>query len=117
MTPYEKGKQGVKWAIEEFKADGGTLLKEEVTIELDGVRNRFDFVGKKGETLYLYEVKNGPTARFTPNQAINIPKMQVPNPPPFTPIGGNAAEIKDFTVGQPFTGNYLVVYRHYFKFK
>lgn len=48
---------------------------------------------------------------------INIPKMQVPNPPPFTPIGGNAAEIKDFTVGQPFTGNYLVVYRHYFKFK
>ena len=117
MTPYEKGKQGVKWAIEEFKADGGTLLKEEVTIELDGVRNRFDFVGKKDNIFYLYEVKNGPTARFTPNQAINIPKMQVPNPPPFIPIGGNAAKIKDFTVGQPFTGKYLVVYRHYFKFK
>lgn len=57
MTPYEKGKQGVKWAIEEFKADGGTLLKEEVTIELDGVRNRFDFVGKKEKHCIFMRLK------------------------------------------------------------
>ena len=43
--------------------------------------------------------------------------MQVPNPPPFIPIGGNAAKINGFIVGKPFTGDYLVVYRHYFKFK
>ena len=39
---------------------------------MNGIRNRFDFVGEKDRIPHLFEVKNGPTARMTPNQKINI---------------------------------------------
>ena len=80
-----------------------------------GVRNRFDFVGKKGEYLYLFEVKNGPTARMTPNQKINIPIMQNQTSP-FIPIGNNAKNVPAFNnlVGGKYTDKYIVIYRRYF---
>ena len=114
MTPYAKGVQGVNRAIEEFRNEGGNVLNKEVTIELVGVRNRFDFVGLKDSKYYLFEVKNGPHARMTLNQSINIPKMSVSNPPAFIPRGNNASFVRGFTVGKPFTGKYVVIYRHYF---
>lgn len=115
LTPYQKGKEGVDRAIAEFEADGGIVYQTEVTVDLYGVRNRFDFVGKKGEYLYLFEVKNGPTARMTPNQKINIPIMQKQTPP-FIPIGDNAKNVPAFNnlVGGKYTDKYIVIYRHYF---
>ena len=35
--------------MEEFRAEGGTVYNTEVTIEIDGVRTRLDFVEKKME--------------------------------------------------------------------
>lgn len=63
----------------------------------------------------LHEVKYEPNARRAPNQIINIPKMQGLNLLVFTPVvlAGKAG----FIVGQPFTGSYVVVYRHCFKLK
>ena len=115
MTPYAKGVQGVNRAVEEFRNEGGTVLKEEVTIELNGARNRFDFVGAKNDIPYLFEIKNGPNAGLTPNQKINLPQL-MQNKPAFTPVGKNAMKIKlpNFRVGQPYSGPYIVVYKHYF---
>ena len=105
LTPYQKGQEGVNRAITEFQDEGGIVHQTEVTIELNGVRNRFDFVGEKDGLLHLFEVKNGPTARMTPNQKINIPIMQKQTPP-FIPIGNNAKNVPAFNnlVG----GNILV---------
>ena len=62
---------------------------------MNGIRNCFDFVGEKDRIPHLFEVKNGPTARMTPNQKINIPIMQKQTPP-FIPIGHNAISINYF---------------------
>ena len=115
LTPYQKGKEGVDRAIAEFEADGGIVYQTEVTVKLNGVCNRFDFVGEKGEYLYLFEVKNGPTARMTPNQKINIPIMRKQTPP-FIPIGENAKNVPAFNnlEGGKYIGKYIVIYRHYF---
>ena len=90
-------------------------MRREVTVEVGGVRNRFDFVGLKDNVLHFYEVKNGPYARMTPNQAINIPKLQ--QGASFIPVGKNAAEIiklKPFVLTKsPYNGNYAVHYIHY----
>ena len=91
-------------------------MKREVTIEVDGVRNRFDFVGMKNGKIYLYEVKNGPYARPTKNQLINIPKLHESGAS-FIPIGKNASSIPEFNSFEmkrmPFTGDFEVVYIHY----
>lgn len=75
------------------------------------MRNRFDFVGVKNDTPYLFEIN----ARLTPNQKINLPQL-MQNKPAFTPVGENALKIKlpNFTVGQPYLNPYIVVYKHYF---
>ncbi len=116
LTPYEKGQIGVNRAIEEFEANGGTFLKKEVTVEVDGVRNRFDFAGTKNGELYLFEVKNGPYSRPTPNQLRNIPKL-FEHSSSFTPIGRIAADIpvlRAFETNRvPFSGNYHIIYIHY----
>lgn len=115
MSPHEKGEIGVERAMEEFRAEGGTIYSKEVTIELDGIKNRFDFVGEKDGMLHLFEVKNGPTARLRGNQLINIPKM-MQSKPPFIPKGGNATFVKfpGFSVGQDFRDNYVIVYKKFF---
>ena len=105
LTPYQKGQEGVNRAITEFQDEGGIVHQTEVTIELNGVRNRFDFVGEKDGLLHLFEVKNGPTARMTPNQKINIPIMQKQTPP-FIPIGNNAKNVPAFN--NLVVGNILV---------
>ena len=111
MSPHEKGKIGVERAIEEFKAEGGTVYHKEVTIEIDGIRNRFDFVGEKDGVLHLFEVKNGPHARLTTNQKININKM-MRFKSSFIPRGKNASFVTypGFNVGQAYRGNYVTVF-------
>lgn len=87
-----------------------------MSIDLDGgVRTRLDFVGELRGELYLYEAKNGIAAGLTTNQKINMPKMLM-DKPVFTPSGKNAFKVKfpGFTVGKPYTGPYIVVYKHYF---
>ena len=115
MAPYAKGQVGVKQAMDDFVKEGGTVLHEEVTIELNGVRNRFDFVGVKNDIPYLFEIKNGPNVGLTPNQKINLPQL-MQNKPAFIPVGKNAMKIKlpNFTVGQPYSEPYIVVFKHYF---
>lgn len=112
-APYTKGQVGVKQAMADFVKEGGTVLKEEVTIELNGVRNRFDFVGVKNDIPYLFEIKNGPNAGLTPNQKINLSQL-MQNKSTFTPVGKNALKVPMFKVGQPYSGPYIVVFKHYF---
>ena len=116
VTPQMKGELGVNRAINEFVENGGVVYSKEVTIKLEGVKNRFDFVGKQDNLLYLYEVKNGPSARMTINQRINIPKMQQYKPS-FWPKGKNALKIPEFRFSiinnQPYGGDYIVIYKHY----
>ena len=115
MTPYEKGQLGVKWAMEDFEASGGTVLGKEVSVEVDGICNRFDFVGKKNGVLHLFEVKNGPYAHMTPHQKVNIPKLK--QGASFIPVGKNAEEIinlKPFVLTKsPYNGGFVIHYIHY----
>lgn len=115
MTPQQKGDLGVQEAMREFKSKGGVVHSQEVTVELNGVKNRFDFVGTLNEKLYLYEVKTGPNAGFTPNQKINLPKFLM-NKPTFIPRGLNALKVPQFqgVINQQYKGNYIVVIKHYF---
>ena len=97
----------------EFKNQGGTVYQTEVSVKVDGIMNRFDFVGIKNGKLYLFEIKNGLHAKPTLNQRINIPRLMLEKPS-FIPVGKNAMRVPQFNVGQPYTGKYIVVYRHYF---
>lgn len=95
-----------------------TLRQAEVSslsIELNGVRNRFEFVGVKNDIPYLFEIKSGPNAGLTPNQKINLSQL-MQNKPAFIPVGKNAMNIDlpNFTVGQPYSEPYIVVFIHYF---
>lgn len=104
-------------AIADFEAEGGVFIKKEVTVEIDGIRNRFDFVGKKDGVIHLFEVKNGPYASPTKNQSINIPKLMNQNAK-FIPVGKNAQFISDFNTyvltKTPYNGNIKIVYIHYY---
>ena len=115
LTPYEKGQLGVKWAMEDFEASGGTVLGKEVSVEVDGIRNRFDFVGEKNGVLHLFEVKNGPYARMTPHQKINIPKLE--QGASFIPVGKNAENItylRPFVLRKiPYNGDFVIQYIYY----
>lgn len=115
MTPRQKGDLGVQEAMREFKAEGGIVHAQEVTVELDGVRTRFDFVGSLDEQLHLVEVKTGPHAGFTPNQKINIPKY-LTNKSTLIPRGANAIKVPKFQnyIDKQFTSHYVVVIKHYF---
>ncbi len=89
ISPHQKGEQGVQKAIKEFKADGGIVKQTEVTLDVNGTRIRVDIAGEfKGKVVFI-EVKNGPSAGFTPNQRIALPKMM--DGIPITPVGKNAA--------------------------
>ena len=117
LTPFEKGKIGVEWAKQEFIDDGGIIYGEQMSIEVDGVRIRPDFIGYKDNVLHIYEVKNGPKAGFTPNQKAVIPKI-LDNKPQFFFKGGNASRIPNFNTliinNKPYTGDYNFVIKHYY---
>ena len=100
MSPYEKGQQGVNRAMEEVKAKGGSILGKEISLDVDGTRVRVDFAAEIDDKLYLYEVKNGPKAGFTPNQKIAYPLMKQKFP--IIPRGGNALKVKFWDIGKPF---------------
>ncbi|MCR4915899.1 MAG: FG-GAP-like repeat-containing protein [Prevotella sp.] len=114
LNSNKKGSIGVEAAIKEFEQEGGLVLAKEVTVIVDGVRNRFDFVGKKDGVICLYEVKNGPSAHFTKNQTINIPKLQNKQAT-FIPVGKNALKVEDFipyvNSRTPFSGQFDVKVR------
>lgn len=117
LTPYEKGQLGVKRAKQEFIDDGGIIYGEQMSIEVDGVRIRPDFIGYKDNVLHIYEVKNGPKAGFTPNQKVVIPKI-LDNKPQFFFKGGNASRIPNFNTliinNKPYTGDFNFVIKHYY---
>ena len=117
FSPYKKGLIGVEKARAEFINNGGDIVGNEVTVEVDGVRNRFDLVGVKDGKIYLIEVKNGANAKMTKNQSINIPKLQN-HRSSFIPIGGNAGNIKEFIPyiqnKTPFNDNFDVIYRQFY---
>ena len=87
----------------------------EVTVELNGVKNRFDFVGELDNMLHLAEMKNSPSAGFTPHQKINLPKLML-DKPQFIPRGGNATKVKfpGFGVNLKYEGKYTIIIKHCF---
>lgn len=115
MTPYQKGEIGVERAMSEFKNQGGVVYQTEVSVKVDGIMNRFDFVGEYNGKLHLFEIKNGIYAKPTINQQINLPKLMI-NKSNFIPIGGNAKYINfpGWKVNQPYKGDYIVIYKHFF---
>ena len=117
LTPYEKGKIGVDQAIKEFQEEGGVVYSQQVTIKVNGVTIRPDFVGYKDGMLYIYEVKNGPYAGFTKNQKMVISEI-LKERPVFIPRGVNAGRVpmfQDLIINnRPYTGNYNFVIKHYY---
>jgi hypothetical protein len=117
LTPYQKVQEGVNRAIEELKAQGGKILKKEVTLEVNGVRVRVDIAVDFNGEIHLVEVKNGPHAGFTPNQNAVYPHMQLTgeSKPSIIPVGAHAASFQDpitypnWQVGQPTTSYYLLI--------
>ena len=111
LSPQQKGQVGVERAINEFVAHGGYNIQREVTIEVEGVRIRLDFVGyDELGNLQLFEIKYGPYARPTPNQKIVIRKLQ--QGVSFIPYGKNATQIH-LSIGVPYMGKYKFNYIHY----
>ena len=103
MTPQAKGQQGVNRAIEEIKSGGGEILGKEVSLDVGDVRVRVDIAAMIDNKIQLIEVKNGPYARFTPNQKIAYPLMEATHIP-VIPRGNNAIKVwGKGQIGKPTT--------------
>ena len=112
MTPQAKGQQGVNRAVEEIKSGGGEILGKEVSLDVGNVRVRVDLAAKINNKIQLIEVKNGPYARFTPNQKIAYPLMEATHIP-VIPRGNNAVYVwGPEQIGKPTTA-YSFTIRHY----
>ncbi|NLE63239.1 MAG: RHS repeat-associated core domain-containing protein [Bacteroidales bacterium] len=107
QTPYEKGQEGVNRAIDEIIAQGGNVLNKEVTLEVNGVRVRVDIAADFNGTIQLIEVKNGPSASFTPNQKVVYPQML--DGVKVIPRGANASTVWPGQVGQPTSQYFLII--------
>lgn len=88
--PVMQGQAGVNAWADSFEASGGQVLGREVTLDVDGVRTRLDLYvkfpdGSRG----FVEVKTGPTADRTTNQALAIPGIEAGGA---VPAGARAAE-------------------------
>jgi hypothetical protein len=112
QTPHLKGQIGVERAEQELLSQGAKLLSREVTLEVNGVKVRVDVAADFNGEIHLIEVKNGPSAGFTPNQKIAYPQMQGDMRTPIIPRGANAAQIPQWQVGQPTTSYMLKIIRY-----
>jgi len=111
QTPQAKGQEGVSRAEQEVVAQGGRVLSREVTLEVNGVRVRVDIAADFNGEISLIEVKNGPSAGFTPNQRIVYPQMT--DGIPIIPRGANAVPVwGPNQVGQPTTQYYLRIIKY-----
>ncbi len=111
VSPNQKGQEGVNRAIEEIKAQGATNVVREVTLEVNGVRVRVDIAADFNGQITLIEVKNGPSAGFTPNQRIVYPQMM--DGIPIVPRGANAAPVWGTgQIGQPTTFYILKIIKY-----
>ncbi|MFT3740236.1 MAG: RHS repeat-associated core domain-containing protein [Breznakibacter sp.] len=110
VSPNQKGQEGVNRAIEEINAQGGKVLRQEVTLEVNGVRVRVDIAADFNGQITLIEVKNGPSAGFTPNQRIVYPQMM--DGIPIIPRGANANYIWPGQVGQSTTFYVLKIIKY-----
>ncbi|MEP7378473.1 MAG: carbohydrate binding domain-containing protein [Chloroflexota bacterium] len=88
--PVLRGQAGVRSVIADLEAAGGQYLGKEITLEVNGVRTRPDLWVKlpNGQKVFL-EVKTGPYAGWTPNQAQAFPQIWSGGAIPW---GDNAAE-------------------------
>jgi hypothetical protein len=117
QTPYQKGLEGVNRAEQEIISQGGTPLTREVTLEVGDVRVRLDIAADFNGEIHLIEVKNGPSAGFTPNQKIAYPQMADGVRVPVIPRGTNALPITTkypqlWQIGQATT-QYRLIIIHY----
>lgn len=106
QTPYQKGLEGVNRAEQDIISQGGTPIAREVTLDVGDVRVRVDMAAKINNEVHFIEVKNGPSAGFTPNQKIAYPQMTDGVRIPVIPRGTNAIPLGRYgmPVGQPTTG-------------
>lgn len=112
VSPNQKGLEGVNRAEQEVVARGGKVLMREVTLEVNGVRVRVDIAADFNGQITLIEVKNGPSAGFTPNQRIVYPQMM--DGIPIVPRGANAAPVWGTgQIGQPTTFYILKIIQYY----
>lgn len=96
-------------AVDEYTEKGAKLLSKEVTLEVNGTRVRVDAAFElNGETV-LMEVKNGPYANLTPNQAIVYPQMEAGVP--IIPRGANANRVWPGSIGKYINDYKFVIIR------
>ena len=111
QTPQAKGKAGEERAVNEIKSQGGQVLARHVTLEVDGVRVVVDIAADFNGEIQLIEVKNGPSAGFTPNQKIVYPKMI--DGIPIIPRGANAVPVwGPAQISQPTTRYILKIIKY-----
>ena len=97
--PVLQGQSGVQQAIADLQASGGTVLGREITLDVNGVRARPDlFVELPNGVRAFLEIKTGPYARLTPNQAAAYPQIWQGGA---VPTGANAMGVPGLAVGQP----------------
>jgi RHS repeat-associated protein len=96
--PVLEGQAGVARAIGELEDAGATVLGREITLEAGAVRTRPDLLVRTADgDLAFVEVKNGPSAALTRNQAAGFPVIEMGGA---IPRGANAAAA-GLPVGQP----------------
>jgi hypothetical protein len=99
IGPVQKGQAGVGRAIGELEAQGYTVTGTEVTIQTPVGRVRVDVVAKDQNGNLIFEVKNGPSARVSPNQQRVFAYIREHGG---TPVGANA-ENAGLPAGQPIS--------------
>ena len=84
-----QGAAGVQRTVADLEAAGGKVLGREVSVDVNGVRTRPDLFAEfpNGQRGFL-EVKTGPGARLTANQATGFPGIRAGGA---VPVGDNAA--------------------------
>ena len=99
VTPVLKGLVGVEKSIAAAEARGEVVIGREITIQTgSGVRTRIDLAVRDAQAnLKFIESKNGPSARFQPNQRTGFPQIRTSGG---IPKGARANEA-GLTAGQP----------------
>ena len=102
LPNYARGKLGEIKAQSLIEEQGGSIIKEQVTIEVNGTKVKPDFVAEFDGQKVIVEVKTG-SGGFTHNQAIAYPQMRDP-----LPIITEETNIPNFLSTQPISNTPII---------
>ena len=94
------GKRGMEKARHDIERNGFKILREEVTMKVNGSRIRADFVAKDGHgNFHVFEAKHGLGSKLTTNQDLSSVLNMSANSNTVSGIGGGIIKTSNGTSG------------------